>query len=199
VTVNSAAVATTRIGVADAAFIGGVFGDTPETRLRIEPGRLYALTFRLSHAGASDTTPFTRVNLRSAGFGYNATLELLGGRGLPSTDARTFLSQVMPGTGNQVPGTTVDGSTYRLLFNSPLNADIRADVAGTLAQKFPQLTTLPGPGAPTVGATPRDLNMAFTVLDSLSIISPTATDPAEVANNLTLNRVEIRSYPQIAD
>jgi hypothetical protein len=105
----------------------------------------------------------------------------------------------MPGTGNQVPGTTVDGTTYRLLFNSPMHPEIRADVPGTLAQKFPQITALPGPGAPTGGPTPRDLNLGFTVVDSLSIASPTATDPAEVANNLTLNRVEIRSYPQIAD
>jgi hypothetical protein len=93
----------------------------------------------------------------------------------------------------------VDGSTYRLLFNSPLHPEIRNDVAGTLAQKFPNLSALPGPGVDTGGPTPRDLNFAFTVLDSLSIVSTTATDPAEVANNLTLNRVEIRSYPQIAD
>jgi hypothetical protein len=199
ISVNSAGQPTTRMGVADAALIGGVFGDTPETRLRTEPGRLYALTFRLNHAGASDTTPYTRFNVRTAGFGYNATLELLGGRGLAASDARTFLSQVMPGVGSQVPGTTAEGSTYRLLFNSPLHPDIRADVAGTLAQKFPQLSTLPGPGVPTTGATPRDLNLGFTVLDSLSLVSTTASDAAEVANNLTLNRVEIRSYPQLAD
>jgi uncharacterized lipoprotein YddW (UPF0748 family) len=199
ISVNSAGQPTSRMGVADAALIGGVFGDTPETRLRTEPGRLYALTFRLSHAGASDTTPYTRFNVRTAGFGYNATLELLGGRGLAASDARTFLSQVMPGVGSQVPGTTAEGSTYRLLFNSPLHPDIRADLAGTLAQKFPQLSTLPGPGVPTPGATPRDLNLGFTVLDSLSLVSTTASDAAEVANNLTLNRVEIRSYPQVAD
>jgi hypothetical protein len=52
---------------------------------------------------------------------------------------------------------------------------------------------------PTPGATPRDLNLGFTVLDSLSLVSTTASDAAEVANNLTLNRVEIRSYPQVAD
>jgi hypothetical protein len=199
IAVNSAALSTSRIGVVDAAFMGGVFGDAPETRLRVEPDRIYALTFRLRHDGPSDTTPFTRVNLQTIGFGYNATLELLGGRGLPAADARTFLSQVMPGTGNQVPGTTVDGSTYRLLFNSPIHPEIRADVAGTLSQKFPQITALPGPGADTPGGSPRDINIGFTVGDSLSIATPTETDPAEVANNLTLNQLEIRTYPQIAD
>jgi hypothetical protein len=41
--------------------------------------------------------------------------------------------------------------------------------------------------------------MGFTVVDSLSIASPTDTDSAEVANDLTLNRIEISRYPQIAD
>ena len=153
----------------------------------------------MSHAGASDTTPYTRVNLRTIGFGYNATLELLGGRGLAAADARTFLSQVMPGVGNQVPDTTVDGTTYRLLFNSPMHPEIRNDVGGALNQKFPQIMALPGPGVSTTGPSPRDFNMGFTVVDSLSIISPTENDPAEVANDLTLNRIEISRYPQIAD
>jgi hypothetical protein len=43
------------------------------------------------------------------------------------------------------------------------------------------------------------MNLAFTVADSLSFLNATQTDPAEVANNLVLNRIEIRSYPQIAD
>jgi hypothetical protein len=199
VTVNSAALATTRIGVADAAFIGSTFERDDSNRLRAEPGALYVLKFRLSHAGASDTTPYTRVNLRTIGFGYNATLELLGGRGLAAADARTFLSQVMPGVGNQVPDTTVDGTTYRLLFNSPMHPEIRNDVGGALNQKFPQIMALPGPGVSTTGPSPRDFNMGFTVVDSLSIISPTENDPAEVANDLTLNRIEISRYPQIAD
>jgi N-acetylmuramoyl-L-alanine amidase len=197
VTVNSSGLAPTRMGVADAAFVGGVFGETNTTRARVEPGRLYVLSFRLRHNGPSNTTPFTRVNMRSVGFGYNVTLELLGGRGLPQADARTFLAQVMPGVGNQVPGTTTDGTTYQLIMNSPLDPEIRADVNGTLAQKFPTLATQPGPGDPNGSL--RNLDFGFTVVDSLSLASPTATDAAEVANGLTLNRMELRSYPQVAD
>jgi hypothetical protein len=199
IAVNSIALSNSRIGVAEAAFIGGVFGDTGATRLRVEPDRIYALTFRLRHAGASNTTPYSRLNLRTIGFGYNVTLELLGARGLPGADGREFLAQVMPGTGNQVSGTTTEGTTYRLLFNSPIHPQIRADVPGNLAQKFPQITALPGPGDPISTPTLRDMNLAFTVADSLSFLNATQTDPAEVANNLVLNRIEIRSYPQIAD
>jgi hypothetical protein len=199
VTVNSTAVPTSRIGIAEAAFIGGVAGDTGSSRLRVESGRLYAVDFRLSHGGSSSATPYSRLNVRTAGFGYNVTLELLGGRGLPGADGREFLAQVLPGTGNQVANTTVEGTTYRLLFNSPLAPDLRADVAGTLEQKFPGLSAQAGPGNPQSTPSLRDMNLAFTVADSLSFASSTQTDSAEAASNLTLNRMEIRSYPQVVD
>ncbi len=139
------------------------------------------------------------------GFGWNSTLELLGARGLPAGDGRTALAQVLPGTGNQVPGTTVDGTVYNLLFSTPLSPEIRADVAGTLAQKFPNLSIQPGPGDSATGAgnppagSLRNVNFGFTVADSLSIVSTTATDAAEAANNLQLNRIDVRVYPQVAD
>jgi hypothetical protein len=195
--INSTALPTGRVGVADASLVGGIFGDTYETRLRAEPGKLYEVRFRLRQDGASNTSPFIRFNARTIGFGYNATLELLGGRGLASADGRQFLSQVLPGTGNQVPGTTAEGTTYRLLFHSPLAADLRAHVIGTLDQKFPTLMAQPGPGfnAPSL----RDINFGFTVVDSLSLISADNTDAAEVANNLTLNQIEVRTHPFSAD
>jgi hypothetical protein len=194
VTVNSGNLPTTRIGVADAAFVGGLFGEQPEQRLRIQPGRLYEITYRVRHAGASNTTPYIRFNARTVGFGYNATLELLGGRGLPGTDARTFLQQVLPGTGNQVPGTTIDGTTYRLLFHSPLAPDLRADVTGSLEQKFPHLMAQPGPGSPN-SISLRNIDLGFTVVDSLSLANSSNTDAAEVANNLNLNLIEVREHP----
>jgi hypothetical protein len=205
ITVNSGGLPTNRIAVADAAINGGVFGETTATRLRVEPDRLYRVSFRLKHDGASDTTPYTRFNARTAGFGWNTTLELLGARGLPGLDARAALAQVLPGAGNQVPGTTADGTVYHLLFSTPLTPGIRADVAGSLAQKFPNLSAQPGPGDPNPGpgnpaaGSLRNVNFGFTMVDSLSLSSPTATDPAEVANALTLNRVEVRTYPQIQD
>jgi hypothetical protein len=197
VTVNSAGLSTTRVGIADAAFTGSVFGDTNATRPRVEADRLYVVSHRLRHDGASNSTPYTRFSARTVGFGYNSTLELLGGRGLPDTAGLAALAQVMPGTGNAMPGTTADGSTYNLVINSPIHPDIRADVAGSLAVKFPSILAQPGPGVNTTSL--RDFNFALTVSDSLSLVTATDTDAAEVANNLTLNRIEFRSYPQIVD
>jgi hypothetical protein len=78
-----------------------------------------------------------------------------------------------------------------------LAADLRAHVIGTLDQKFPTLMAQPGPGfnAPSL----RDINFGFTVVDSLSLISADNTDAAEVANNLTLNQIEVRTHPFSAD
>jgi hypothetical protein len=72
-------------------------------------------------------------------------------------------------------------------------------VVGTLEQKFPGLTSQAGPGNPQSTPSLRDMNLAFTVADSLSFATTTATDATEAATNLTLNRIEIRSYPQITD
>jgi hypothetical protein len=197
ITVNSVGLPSGRIGVADAAFVEGNATDSQATRLRAEADRLYLVSFRLKHPAASDTTPFTRFNARTAGFGYNATFELLGGRGLSAPDARAGLAQVLPGVGNQVPGSSADGTLYHLLLSTPLSPEIRADVAGTLAEKFPRLTSEPPPGDPAPSL--RDINFGFTVVDSMSLTSPTSTDPAEAATDLTLNRIEIRSYPQVVD
>ncbi len=70
------------------------------------------MSIRLKQDGASDALPYTRFNTRTMGFGWNNSLEFLGARGLPAGDGRTALAQVLPGTGNQVPGTTVDGTVY---------------------------------------------------------------------------------------
>jgi hypothetical protein len=199
IAVNTTSLPTSRIAVAEAAFIRGTVLDTGATRLRIEPDRLYELTFRVRHGGASSSCPYLRLNLRTVGFGYNVTYELLGGRGLPGPDARTFLAQVLPGNGNLVPGTTADGTTYRMLLNTPLAPDLRADVSGTIAQKFPQLSAQAGPGNPQNDPSLRDLNWGFTVVDSLSLASPSQTDFAEAATDLVLNRIELRTYPQILD
>jgi hypothetical protein len=183
--------------VLDAAIFGPA-NQTNATRARISPNKIYKISFRVKHNGASDTTPFVRFNTRTVGFGYNATFELLGGRGLSSPDGLAALAQVMPGTGNQVPGTTMmDGTTYDLLLNSPLSADIRADVPGNLATKFPTLAAQPGPGVNADSL--RDLNYGFTVVDSLSFATPTATNAAEAANNLILNLIEVREYDQVND
>jgi hypothetical protein len=82
-------------------------------------------------------------------------------------------------------------------MTSPLDPDIRADVPGTLSDKFPSLANQPGPGAQN--ASLRNIDFGFTVVDSLSLTGPTSTDSAEVANGLTLNRLELRSYPQVLD
>jgi hypothetical protein len=195
ITVNTTGLSTASAQVLDAP-IPGPFGQTNATRARISADKIYKISFRLKHNGASDTTPFVRFNARTVGFGYNTTFELLGGRGLAG-DGLAALAQVMPGTGNQVPGTTIDGTTYNLLLNSPLSADIRADVSGSLATKFPTLAAQPGPGVNA--ASLRDLNYGFTVVDSLSFASPTATNAAEVANGLTLNLIEVREYDQVND
>jgi hypothetical protein len=197
ITVNSAGLGTNRIGVVDAAFNGGIFGDTNATRLRVEPDRLYRLAFRLKQDGASDTAPFIRFGARTVGFGYNATYELLGGRGLPAGDGRIALAQVLPGTGNQLPLTAGDGTFYQLVFSSPMNGGIRADIQGSLDQKFPNLSSEPGPGVDQPSL--RNINFSFTVADSLSFASTTATDAAEVASNLNLNAFQIGTYTEVID
>ncbi len=197
IVVNSTGLATTRIGIADASFGSGVFGETNATKARIEAGKIYVVSARIRSGGASSATPYTRFNARSVGFGYNASFDLLGGQALPGAEGLAAGAQIMPGTGTSVPNTTIDGSTYNLILNSPLNADIRADVAGSLATKFPTLSAEPGPGVNS--ASLRDLAVAFTVADSLSLVDASNTNASEIANNLTLNRIEIREFPQVND
>ena len=104
----------------------------------------------------------------------------------------------MPGPGTlnpdqQVPGE--NGGWYTLIFNSPLNKDIRPEypAATPLSIRMPNLTSQPGPGQP--GASFRDLRVGLDIVDT---ITSTPNSPLE-KGHVTLDRVEIYEYPQIED
>jgi hypothetical protein len=127
-------------------------------------------------------------------FQWNVLLEINGAKAVGSTAGQNLGAQVLPGIGNQLPGTTADGHLYHLFMPSLMDPLIRNDRTGTVAQRFPVINALPGPGS--TQASVRDIKVGWDVIDSLSFSSGFET---EAANNTTLNRIEIRRFTNPRD
>jgi hypothetical protein len=191
IVVYTGQVPASKVAVAAADFINGNYYDEthPEARLRVDPERLYKVSFRFGHFGTSASTPQIRLRVRAAKFQWAQVLELGGGAAVGSEAGRTIAAQALPGSDSQ----NQDPFGYHMWFPSPLSSKVRADVPGTLFDKVPLLMAQPGMGDPSPQSV-RDLKVGFDVIDTLSI-GPGYE--AEVAQNLYLNRIEIRDYPQV--
>lgn len=196
VTVNSQSVGGQRIGLALIDFLEGTNTDRTNQsgRLRVAPDELYVATFRVRSAGNSNAHPYMRFRMRTMKFQWNVLLEINGAKAVGSTAGQNLGAQVLPGIGNQLPGTTADGHLYHLFMPSLMDPLIRNDGTGTVAQRFPVINALPGPGS--TQASVRDIKVGWDVIDSLSFSSGFET---EAANNTTLNRIEIRRFTNPRD
>ena len=195
VTLDSTAVATDRLAVASRDFYPGSDPGLP-SYVRVDPGRQYIVRFHITSTQQSNRNAQMRLRARSAKFAWSQKFEIGGAWGAGSRN-NAIAQQALPGIGCQNPERDANeaGGWYNLLMQTPLNPDIRPEFpAGTpLATRMPLLSGQPGTGI--VAPSRRDLRVGFDLIDTLS------ADPNHVleAGNFTIDRIEVRSMPQVGD
>jgi hypothetical protein len=164
-------------------------------RNRVEPDKQYTVRFHVTGTQLSNRQPQLRLRARSIRFMWVQKLEMGGAWGTNGAENHAIASQTLPGVGSQNPDKNGSeaGGWYTLLFHTPMSAEIRPDVGGTLANRMPLITAEAGPGVNL--ASRRDLKVGFDMLDTLSF-GPNA--PTE-EGNFTVDRVEVRSYDLVSD
>jgi hypothetical protein len=164
-------------------------------RLRVEPGKQYRIRFHVTSTTNSNTNPQLRLRARTIRYAWSQKFEI-GGAFSAGPINNTIAAQSLPGVGCLNPdkmGAETNGGWYTLVFHTPMSLDIRADGTGDLAARMPNITAEPGPGVNAISR--RDLRVGFDLLDTLS---PPPNNQYE-AGNFTVDRIEIRSYPLVAD
>jgi uncharacterized repeat protein (TIGR01451 family) len=173
-------------------------GDFP-SRPRVQEGRQYQVRMNLSSIQSVLNQSEIRLRARTVGFAYTQFL-VVGGAWAIGTDPlagnAALANQSLPGFGTQNPdrraGQTT-GGWYNLIIHSPLNVDIRPDIAGTLGEKMPLLSGQPGPGSS--GGSFRDLRVALDLIDGSSQGPNAGLEQGQV----TLDRIEIREWNSVPD
>jgi hypothetical protein len=195
ITVDTRQVPASKVAVAAVDFLIGNADDEtrPEARLRVDPERLYKISFIIGSDGLTTNTPQIRLRARTAKFQWTQILELGGAAAAGSEAGRTIAAQALPGTNSQNAELYNVGGEYHLWFSSPLSSGIRADVPGTLFDKFPLLMAQPGMGDPSPQSA-RDLKIGFDIIDT---ISAGIGQESEAAMNINLYSIEIRDCPQV--
>jgi hypothetical protein len=164
-------------------------------RLRVEPGKQYRIRFHVTSTTNSNTNPQLRLRARTIRFAWSQKFEIGGAFSAGPTN-NTIAAQSLPGVGCLNPdkmSTDTNGGWYTLVFHTPMSLDIRADGTGDLAARMPNIVNEPGPGVNAISR--RDLRVGFDLLDTLS---PPPNNQYE-AGNFTVDRIEIRSHPLVAD
>jgi hypothetical protein len=155
-----------RMGVVEFTVDQGAY----DQRVRFEEGKLYQVRYHITSTRNSNAQAQMRLYLRFGAFLYNLMYEVGGAYALPGAQARALAWQHLPGVGNQNPDKQTPGENgcwYTLLLSSPLNGEIRPDVAGPITTKMPNLTSLPGPGQ-NVNSPRRDLKIGFGGIDTFT-------------------------------
>lgn len=197
---NTLSVPTNRMALATVDFVNGNNSDRTllAERVRSSAGVSHIISFRLRSDQASNTVPTIRLRARTAKFAWSQKLELLGAKTMGSVEGRLLSSQILPGQGSQAnlrPGTMLTNAAtnqfwYHLIFPSPLDPLIRPDRTGGLTNRFPLLANQPGPGVEA--SSRRDILLGIDLIDSFSLGSGFEL---EQADNIRLNRIEIRQVP----
>ncbi|MCX7717088.1 MAG: hypothetical protein N2111_01625 [Candidatus Sumerlaeaceae bacterium] len=203
VTLSSVAMPSANLGVATADFspfgkpAGSVTPADYAAMLRVEEGKQYSIRWHITSTRNSNVQSQIRLRARSARFNWNHKLEIGGSRASNNATAQLIATQTLPGIGclnpDKKPG--ANGGWYHQIFHPHLNGDIRADVAGTLATKMPLQSAVPGPGS-TSSDTRRALFIGVDLVDSLS---PLSNSPELEAGLFTIDEVQIRVHPLVAD
>jgi len=172
VTLDSVNVADNRFGI----MVSNYIRNTVTLKPRVQEGKLYRARFHTTSNVATgqatnnglDMQGNLRWRLQTAGLVFNTRLELASARnstaaataqGVEAVADMTLSNQALPGVGSANPdfdATIVsgsqDGGWYTVLMNTPLDGDIRPEVAGNIAAKMPNLSAEPGPGVNTAGS-----------------------------------------------
>jgi hypothetical protein len=196
VTFNTSAVAANRVGNLERTFYAG---DDQTARMRVAENEQYTIRWHLTSSASVSTQATIWLKTRSAKFGYSNYLQLAGGT-TPGANG-DIARQAGVGVGSLNPDkiSTENGGYYTQLFNTPLDGDIRADVAGTLAVKMPNLgnPALPGRGSATASAY-RDIRITAIAYDTLTSAAANPNQGTEVSN-FTIDDVLMNAYDRVAD
>lgn len=164
--------------------------------LRWEQGKQYSVRWHITSTQQTNRQSQMRLRTRSVGFGWSQKLEIGGAYPSNNAEVQAVAQQTLPGvgTGNPEKIGTENGGWYNLIFHSPLDPDIRADVAGPIATKMPNLSALPPPGSTTA-----NLRSAVLIgLDLVDTISPGVNKNLE-EGLFTIDQVQIRVHNKVAD
>lgn len=195
VTLDTTAVPAGRIGIASRDFYPGGEPGVP-THVRVEEGRLYAVRFHLTSTQQSNLNAQVRMRARTGKFAWSQKFEI-GGAWAAGAANNAIAQQALPGVGSQNPDRDGEenGGWYTLLMHSPLDVGIRPEhPPGTpLAGRMPVFAAQPG----LTIAVPsrRDLLVGLDIVDSLS----SGANGHLEAGHVTVDRIEVRSVPQVAD
>lgn len=181
-----------RIGIVTVDFDAG---SDFASRVRVEPGRQYKVRFHVTSTQQSNLNPMLRLRTRSIRFAWSQKLEL-GGAWAAGSASNTIAQQALPGIGclnpDKNPQDTA-GGWYTLLLHTPMSLDIRADGAGDLAARMPNISAEPGSGVNS--ASRRDIRVGCDLLDTLS---PAGNAHLE-GGDFIVDRIEVRSYGLVGD
>jgi hypothetical protein len=194
-TIDTTAVGSDKTAVATLNFLNGNSFDAtrPEADLRVDPQRLYKVSFLLTNLTSADRMAQIRLRARTIKFQWNQSLTMGGAKAVGSATGQTIAAQILPGigSGNTDVDPVTGGYWYHQYVSSPLDPAIRQDVNGSLAVKFPRLSSQPGMGEPTPISF-RSFRIGMDVIDSLSFAPGAETEEAR----LLIRKIEVRSLPQ---
>lgn len=189
--INSTPTPASKIGIAQHYVDLGTNGAVMP---RVQPNKLYKLRFHLTSTANANTQTSFWLYSQTVDFAYINELEFGGTRlftgGLTNVHNLTA-AQLSPGN-----GTSWTSGMYNVMLNTPLDPEIRADVAGDLATKMPQLNAQPGPGDPTALSF-KSIQPGMIMIDTLNAAN--APDSDVEVGNVTLDNLEIREYDQVVD
>jgi hypothetical protein len=198
-TLDSRDVPSTRVAYME-HFINATFDGALnyDQRIRSDEGKIYKVRYHVTSTQPTSQQAWLWLRTRSLHFAYSHWLQLSGAWGSNNPSSRAITLQSIPGVGclnpdQMVPGE--NGGWYTLIFNSPMNKDIRPEFAEgvPLDIRMPLLSSQPGPGddLPSI----RDIRVDVTLYDTMS--AGTGKDSEQ--GLFTVDRIEVRSYNSFPD
>lgn len=196
VTLDTSNIPPNRVGVATREFFPGDDPTAPNY-VRIEPGRQYKIRWHLTSTRPANRQAMIRLRTRTLKWGWSHKTEIGGAYAAGPTN-NLIAQQSLPGVGTMNPDQRTPGENggwYTTLFHVPLDPAIRPEFPSDapLAVRMPLLTSQPGPGENAYSLL--DLKFGMDIIDTLSVGADNELEQGQVI----LDRIEVRSYPRVAD
>ncbi|MCX7719547.1 MAG: hypothetical protein N2111_14250 [Candidatus Sumerlaeaceae bacterium] len=204
ITLDAANVPTSRIGLGVREFNPDRNTNNYPSRVRVEEGKQYIIRWHLTSTQQVNQQAQIRLRARSAKFAWSQKFEVggawsTGAIGMyPLNENNTIAQQSLPGFGTLNPDREsgdLSGGWYSMVFHTPLSADIRPEFPpGTpISTRMPNLAGQPGPGVNAFSR--RDVFLGIDLVDTISGGEGRYLE----AGNVTVDRVEIRTYTLVPD
>lgn len=194
ITMDTTQVPADRVGT----IVRGLYpGAVQSQRVRVEPDTIYKIRFHVTGAVPSNTQTRIVFHAKALKFAWNQKFSINGAWVTGGGGTVAVAQQALPGIGCLNPDKNGDepGGWYTMLMQSPLSNDIRPEFAATtpISQRMPNISLEPGTGvnAPST----RDIKLAIYTQDTLSA----GANQYLEKTNYTIDRIEVRAYPQLPD